>query len=269
MSTRIADHVSIDPRAEIDDNVEIGPFCVIGPKVRIGAGTQAGKQRHPDGQRHHRLPQPHLSRTWSSAANRRTSAIAAPTRRCVIGDDNIIRECVTINRAMEKEEGVTRVGNGNFLMACCHIAHDCQLGDHIIIANATLLGGHVHIHDYASLSGAVAVHHFATIGGYCFVAGVSAVRHDVPPYMLVEGYPARPRCINAVGLKRNNFPAHVIQALAEAHRLLYRAKVGLDNAWEILRANGQLVPQVNHLLSFVQGQHEGQHGRGREHRRAA
>jgi UDP-N-acetylglucosamine acyltransferase len=161
------------------------------------------------------------------------------------------------------------MGHGNFLMACSHVAHDCQLGDHIIIANGSLLGGHVHIHDHASLSGAVAVHHFATIGSYSFVAGVSAVRHDVPPYMLVEGYPARPRCINAVGLRRNNFAPHVIQALAEAHRLLYRAKVGLDNAWEILRSNGQLVPQVNHLLSFVQGQHEGMHGRGREQRRAA
>ena len=127
--------------------------------------------------------------------------------KVVIGDDNIIRECVTINRATEKEDGVTRVGNHNFLMACCHVAHDCQLGDHIIIANGTLLGGHVHVHDHASLSGAVAVHHFATIGSYSFVAGVSAVRHDVPPYMLVEGYPARPRCINAVGLKRNNFSA--------------------------------------------------------------
>ena len=114
---------------------------------------------------------------------------------------------MTINRASEKEDGVTRIGDHNFLMACCHVAHDCQLGNHIIIANGTLLAGHVHVHDHASLSGAVAVHHFATIGSYSFVAGCSAVRHDVPPYMLVEGYPARPRCINAVGLKRNNFSA--------------------------------------------------------------
>ncbi len=186
----------------------------------------------------------------------------------VIGDDNIIRECVTINRATEKEEGVTRIGNDNFLMGCCHIAHDCQLGDHIIIANATLLGGHVHVHDHASLSGAVAVHHFATIGSYSFVAGVSAVRHDVPPYMLVEGYPARPRCINAVGLKRNNFPAPGHPGPGRGPPPAVPRKVGLENAWEILRSNGQLVPQVNHLLSFVQGQHDGQHGRGREHRRA-
>ncbi len=268
MSTRIADHVAIDPRAEIDDDVEIGPFCVIGPKVRIGAGTRLENNvtllgNVTLGCRNHLYPNVVIGGDPQDISYR-----GADTQ-VVIGDDNIIRECVTINRATEKEEGVTRVGHDNFLMACCHVAHDCQLGDHIIIANATLLGGHVHIHDHASLSGAVAVHHFATIGGYSFVAGVSAVRHDVPPYMLVEGYPARPRCINAVGLKRNNFSPQVIQALAEAHRLLYRAKVGLDNAWEILRSNGQLVPQVNNLLSFVQGQHEGQHGRGREHRRAA
>jgi UDP-N-acetylglucosamine acyltransferase len=154
-------------------------------------------------------------------------------------------------------------------MAYCHVAHDCQLGNHIIIANNTLLGGHVHVHDYASLSGGVAVHHFATIGSYSFVGGISAVRHDVPPYMLVEGHPVKPRCVNVVGLKRNNFPPEVIQCLVEAHRLLYRAKVGLDNAWEILRSGGQLVPQVTHLLDFVQNQHEGSHGRSRQHRRAA
>ena len=268
MAIRVADHVLIDPRAEIEDEVDIGPFCVIGPKVRIGAGTRL--ENHVTlmgdvaiGCRNHLYPGVVIGGEPQDISYRGSET------RVVIGDDNIIRECVTINRATEKEEGVTRIGDHNFLMACCHVAHDCQLGDHIIIANGTLLGGHVHIHDCASLSGAVAVHHFATIGGYSFVAGMSAVRHDVPPYMLVEGYPAKPRCINTVGLKRNSFSAHVLQALVEAHRLLYRAKVGLDNAWEILRNNGQLVPQVNHLLSFVQGQHEGQHGRGRERRRAA
>ncbi|MGA2033256.1 MAG: acyl-ACP--UDP-N-acetylglucosamine O-acyltransferase [Thermoguttaceae bacterium] len=268
MATHIADHVAIDPRAEIDDDVEIGPFCVIGPHARIGRETRL--ENHVTlmgdvtlGCRNHVYPGVVIGGEPQDISYRGSQT------KVLIGDDNIIREGVTINRATEKENGVTRLGNGNFLMACCHVAHDCQLGDQIIIANASLLGGHVHVHDHASLSGAVAVHHFATIGGYSFIAGCSAVRHDVPPYMLMEGYPARPRCINAVGLKRNNFPPHVIQALAEAHRLLYRAKVGLDNAWEILRSNGQLVPQVNHLLSFVQGQHEGQHGRGRERRKAA
>ena len=186
-----------------------------------------------------------------------------------IGDDNVIRECVTINRATTKEEGITSVGDRCYLMACCHVAHDCRLGDRVVMANGTLLGGHVHVHSDATLSGGVGVHHFATIGSFSFISGLSRVLHDVPPFMLVEGSPARPRCVNIVALKRNQFPTDTIESLAEAHRLLYRAKVGLDHALEILRSNGKLVPAVNHLLSFVQNQHEGRHGRGRERRRAA
>jgi UDP-N-acetylglucosamine acyltransferase len=268
MASYFDQNVSIDPRAEIDEDVEIGPYCVIGPKVRIGRGTRLENNVTlmgdvAIGADNHIYPNAVIG------GEPQDISYSGSDTKVSIGDHNIIREGVTINRASEKEEGVTRIGDHNFLMACCHVAHDCQLGSHITIANGTLLAGHVHVHDHASLSGAVAVHHFATIGSYCFVAGVSAVRHDVPPYMLVEGYPARPRCINVVGLKRNNFSPQVIQSLAEAHRLLYRSKVGLENAWEILRANGQLVPQVNHLLAFVQGQHEGQHGRGRERRKAA
>jgi UDP-N-acetylglucosamine acyltransferase len=268
MARHLAENASIDSRAEIDDEVEIGPYCVIGPKVRIGRGTRLENNvtvmgNVAIGAFNHIYPNAVIG------GEPQDITYTGSDTKVVIGDHNIIRECVTINRASEKEDGITRVGEHNFLMACCHVAHDCQLGNHIIIANNTLLAGHAHVHDHASLSGAVAVHQFVTIGGYAFVAGLSAVRHDVPPYMLVEGYPGRPRCINAVGLKRNNFSPQVIQALSEAHRLLFRSKVGLENAWEVLRANGQLVPQVNHLLSFIQGQHEGVHGRGRERRRAA
>ena len=268
MSAYIAENVSIDPRAQIDEDVEIGPFCVIGPHARIGQGTRlvggVTIMGHVTLGRHNQVyPGVVLG------GEPQDVTYAGAETKVVVGDHNIIREGVTINRASEKEDHVTRVGDHNFLMAYCHVAHDCQLGSHIIIANNTLLGGHVHIHDYASLSGAVAVHHFATIGSYSFIAGMSAVRHDAPPYMLSEGHPAKPRCVNSVGLKRNNFSPDVIRCLAEAHRLLYRAKVGLDDAWEILRNNGQMLPQVNQLLSFVQHQHEGQHGRGRERRRAA
>jgi UDP-N-acetylglucosamine acyltransferase len=113
------------------------------------------------------------------------------------------------------------------------------------------------------------VHHFATIGSYSFVSGVSRVLHDVPPYMLVEGVPTRPRCVNVVALKRNNFSPETISALQDSHRLLYRAKVGLDHAREILRTNGKLLPPVNHLLNFIQNQQDGRHGRSRDLRRAA
>jgi UDP-N-acetylglucosamine acyltransferase len=268
MAIHVADQACIDPRAEIDDEVEIGPFCVIGPHARIGRGTRLENNVTLMG--HVTIGEfNHIYPGVVIGGEPQDISYTGTDTRVIIGDYNIIRECVTINRASEKEDGLTRVGDHNFLMACCHVAHDCKVGSHIVIANGTLLAGHVHVHDHASLSGAVAIHHFATIGGYSFVAGCSAVRHDVPPYMLVEGYPSKPRCINAVGLKRNNFSPQVIAALAEAHRLLYRAKVRLDDAWEILRNNGQLLPQVNHLLSFIQDQHEGQHGRARERRTAA
>jgi UDP-N-acetylglucosamine acyltransferase len=149
------------------------------------------------------------------------------------------------------------------------VAHDCRIGDHVLIANGSLLAGHVHIHDHAAISGGCGIHQFVTIGSYSFVGALSRALHDVPPYMLVEGIPARPRCINIVALKRNEFPADRVEMLAAAHRLLYRSKVGLSHAREILRANNQLSADVEHLLSFIEGQQEGKHGRGREVRKAA
>jgi UDP-N-acetylglucosamine acyltransferase len=189
--------------------------------------------------------------------------------RVEIGDDNVIREGVTINRASEKEDGVTVVGSRNFLMACCHVAHDCRIGDGVIIANGTLLGGHVRIHSHASLSGGVAVHHWATIGGYAFVAGLSRVLHDVPPYMLCEGAPARPRCVNVVALRRGGFAPGTVEAVTEAHRLLYRARVGQAQAREILRSQSMLFPEVETVLQFLSNQQEGRHGRALPRRRAA
>ncbi|MFP6693481.1 MAG: acyl-ACP--UDP-N-acetylglucosamine O-acyltransferase [Pirellulales bacterium] len=264
----ISNQAAIDPRAEIDDDVEIGPFCVVGPNVRIGRGTQLENNVTlmgdvTIGAFNHVYPGAVIG-----AEPQDVSYQGSPTK-VQIGDYNIIREGVTINRATEKEKGVTSIGCHNYLMASCHVAHDCNLGDHIIIANSSLLGGHVCIEDYASLSGCVCVHHFATIGSYAFIGGLSRVIHDVPPFMLADGQPTRPRCINVVALKRNDFPSDAIAALAESHRLIYRAKVGLDHAREILRGNQQLLPQVNQLLAFVQTQQEGKHGRARERRRAA
>lgn len=268
MSARIAEAASVDSSAEIDEDVEIGPFCVIGPHARIKSGTRLLNSVTIMGHvtiGHDNVIYPNVV----IGGEPQDISYAGSDTQVVIGDRNLIREGVTINRGSEKEDGITKIGDGNFFMACCHIAHDCKLGDHIIMANGALLGGHVHIDDYASLSGAVAVHHFTTIGSYSFIGGLSRVLHDVPPFMLCEGAPARPRCINIVALKRHDFTASVIDSLAEAHRLMYRAKVGVDQAREILRGNGQLVPQVNELLAFVEGQQVGRHGRSRESRRAA
>jgi len=268
MATYVSEHVAIDARAEIDIDVEIGPFCVIGPHVRIGRGTRLENNvtimgHVTIGQNNHIYPGVVIGGEPQDISYRGSET------QVVIGDSNCIREGVTINRATEKEDGVTSVGNHNFFMACSHVAHDCRLGDHIIIANGTLLGGHVHVHDHASISGAVGIHHYATIGAFSFVAGMSRVLHDVPPYMLVDGHPTRPRCINVVALKRNNFSQEAIDSLAEAHRLLFRAKVGLAHAREILRGNDLVTPEVANLLGFIEQQQEGKHGRARERRRAS
>jgi UDP-N-acetylglucosamine acyltransferase len=268
MATLIADTACVDPRAELAEDVEIGPYCVIGPEVRIGRGTRllshvclSGVTTLGEGNTLHPFcviggePQDYSYR-------------GSPTR-VEIGDHNVIREGVTISRGSEKEEGVTRIGSHNYLMANVHIAHDCQLGDRVTIANGTLLGGHVHVESYANLSGGVGIHHFVTIGAYSFVGGQSRIFHDVPRFMLVDGNPSKVRCINIVGLKRNGITDEAIDALHEAHRLIYRAKMGVEQAEEILQAHGHFMAEVEALLQFVRAQHAGKHGRARERMRVA
>jgi UDP-N-acetylglucosamine acyltransferase len=268
MATHISDRAVVDPQAEIADEVEIGPFCVVGPQVTIGRGTRLTASvtllgRVTLGEENRLYPGVVIGGEPQDLSYR------GGDTQVVIGDGNVFREAVTVNRATEKESGVTSIGNDCFLMACSHVAHDCVVGDRVILANGTLLAGHVRIHHHATLSGNVGVHQFTTIGSYSFIGGLSRVLHDVPPYMLIEGNPSRPRCVNVVALRRNSFPREYIEALSEAHRLLFRAKVGLDQACEILRSQGHLVPPVNHLLNFVQEQQEGRFGRARERRKAA
>ena len=258
----------VEDGARIADDVRVGAYCVISAGATIGRGsvlanhvTVAG--RVTIGERNRIFPNCVIGGEPQDVSYRGSDT-------CVeIGHDNVIREGVTINRATEKEEGVTTVGSHNFLMAASHVAHDCRIGDHVIIANGTLLGGHVRVHSRASLSGVVAVHHWATIGGWSFVAGLSRVLHDVPPFMLCEGSPARPRCVNLVALRRGGFDRDAIESIAEAHRLLYRARVGLEPAREILRQQGMMGPHVGHLFEFLELQQGGRHGRARERRRAA
>jgi UDP-N-acetylglucosamine acyltransferase len=258
----------VEPGARLGPGVRVGPWCVISAGAVVGRDTVLDNGVTIMGEvvigaRNRIFPNCVIGGEPQDVSYRGTAT------RVEIGDDNVIREGVTINRASEKEDGVTSIGDANFLMACCHVAHDCRIGDHVIIANGTLLGGHVRVQSRASLSGAVAVHHWATIGGWSFVAGLSRVLHDVPPFMLCEGSPARPRCINVVALRRGGFAREAIEAVTEAHRLLYRARVGLEPAREILRQQGMLGPEVDQLLEFLVLQQGGRHGRARERRRAA
>ena len=263
MATSIAANAWVDPRAEIDHEVEIGPFCMIGPGAKIGRGTKLLNNVTLMGD---------VTLGRNNVLYPNVVVGAEPqdisfqgSNTCVeIGDGNTLREGVTVNRASEKEDGITRLGDNNFLMGNVHVAHDCKLGNHIVIANGTMLAGHVHVHDYASISGGCGIHHFVTIGSYSFLAALSRALHDVPPFMLVEGIAAKPRCINIVALKRNKFSDKSIDSLAAAHKLLYRSKVGMVHAREILLSKDQITPEVERLLEFIMSQQEGKHGRGRE-----
>ena len=268
MTTIIAHTAVVDPRAELDEEVRIGHHCVIGPHVKIGRGTRLENNvtlvGHTSiGRDNHFFPGCVIG-----AEPQDLSYQGTPTQ-VIIGDRNIFRESVTVNRATEKEDGVTRMGSDCYLMACSHVAHDCIVEDRVIMANNVMLGGHVHVHHDATISGGVAVHHFASIGCYSFISGLSRVLQDVPPYMLAEGFPARPRCVNVVALKRKNFSSAAIKAISEAHKLLYRSKVGLKHAREILAGNGILVPELETLFEFIDESQLGRHGRGRDRRKAA
>lgn len=263
MATLIADTACVDPRAEIADDVAIGPYCVIGPDVKVGPGTRLISHVCLTGHTTigaHNLINPFVVIGGDPQDH---SYQGTPTR-VEVGDHNIIRESVTINRATEKEDGLTRVGSHCYLMAGSHVAHDCKLADRITIANGSMLGGHVHVESYASISGGVAVHHFVSIGAYSFVGGQSRIYHDVPRFMLVDGNPSKVRCINIVGLKRNGISAEGIDSLHEAHRLIFRAKMNARHAAEILESHGHSTPEVRSLLAFIEAQQEGKHGRGRE-----
>jgi UDP-N-acetylglucosamine acyltransferase len=265
---KISPMAQVSPEAEIGDDVEIGPFCVIGSKARIGRGTVLHNNvtvmgSVDIGDYNHIFPNAVLGGYPQDLSYRGTDT------KVIIGHRNVIRECVTINRASEKEEGVTVVGDDCYFMGNVHVAHDCVVGNKVIIGHGSMLGGHVHVDHHAILSGNVAVTHYGAIGCYAFVGGASRVLQDIAPFMLADGNPARPRCINIVALKRNNFAPNVIQSLNEAYRLLYRARVGLESVRSILQSKGELIPDIKHLLDQIEISQSGNHGRGREQRRKA
>jgi UDP-N-acetylglucosamine acyltransferase len=242
----------VSPKAELAEDVKIEAFSIIGPQVTIGSGTVVGPHAVIDG------------RTTIGERNRifPFSTIGYPPQdlsyrgedtQLVIGDDNIIRENVTINRGTERGGGVTRIGNHNLLMAYAHVAHDCTIGNYVILANVTTLGGHVRIDDHAILGGVVAVHQFIRIGPYAFVGGKSGLRMDMPPYMLAFGTPAKLYGPNLVGLRRHGFSRTAIQALKSSYRIMFRSGLTIADAIESIRQEVENVPEVENLIAFMQG----------------
>ena len=265
MSATIAQTAVIDPRARIGNNVRIGHFCVIGPDVTIGDGTLIEEHVVVSGistigENNHIFPG-----TVIGAHPQDVSYKNTPTA-VKIGDNNIFREHCTVNRATEKEDGVTVVGSDNYFMAGTHIAHDCKVGDRIVIANNGMLGGHVRVGNDVTIAGGVGVSHFASIGQMSFVSAMSLVLHDVPPFMIVGGLPTKPRAVNRIGLKRHDYSQDDIRVLTEAFKLLYRSRIGVDAAREEMFSRGPIRPVVKHLFECLDHSGGGRHGRGQDRR---
>lgn len=268
MSNLIAQTAVIDPKAQIGNNVRIGNFCVIGPDVTIGDGTTIEDHVVITGVTNIGEDNHIFHGCVIGSHPQDTGYRETPT--CVeIGHGNTIREHSTINRGTEKEDGITRIGDNNFFMINTHVAHDCKLGDRITIANNCMMGGHVHIGNDVTIAGGVGIHHFASVGQLAFIGGMSRVLHDVPPYMIVDGQPARARSVNTVGLKRHDYPQEDIQVLSAAHRLLYRQRVGVEVARAELLSSGPIRPVLKHLFDSLDHTSGGRYGRGRDRRKKA
>jgi UDP-N-acetylglucosamine acyltransferase len=249
--THVGDRTEIGPQVVIDGRAVIGPDNRIGPKVNISGVTTIGQRNVIFGQASLGTAPQDLSYRGEAT--------------CLeIGDDNTIREFVTINRGTVKGGGFTRIGSSCLLMACCHVAHDCELSDHVIMGNNVLLAGHVRVEERANISGAAAAHHFVTIGAFAYVGGMTRLIHDTPPFMIVEGHPSRVRGVNIIGLQRAGADAAEIQALREAFKDIYRANVTRHQALEALDARATEFKLLRRLLQSLQLTERGAKGRYRE-----
>jgi len=225
----------VDPAAHIDESVTIGPYTVIGPEVRIGAGTTVASHCVIEGRttigRGNRIFQFN-----SLGAVPQDKKYAGEPCELVIGDRNTIREFCTFNIGTANDQGATRVGNDNWLMAYVHLAHDCQVGNHTIFANSTQLAGHVHVGDWAILGGFTVVHQFCRLGAHSFTAMNSLLFADLPPFAMCQGQPAQVRSMNYEGMKRRGFSALQVQAVKQIHKALYREGMTLEGAVEKIKS---------------------------------
>jgi UDP-N-acetylglucosamine acyltransferase len=244
----------VDSKAELAASVSVGPYAVIGPHVRVGEGTTIGAHCVIEG------------RTTIGSNNRifqfnsigavpQDMSFAGEPTSLVIGDRNTIREFCTINLGTLKEEGVTRVGSDNWIMAYVHIAHDVRLGDHAVLANNATLAGHVHVGDWATIGGLSGVHQFVHIGAHAMIGFQGHVAQDVPPYLTVDGNPLTVRAVNQVGLRRREFSAERIGVIKQMHKLLYRSSLALEQAVEQIGALREQSPDssadVQVMLDFI------------------
>ena len=240
----IAAGVSIGPYSIVGADVEIGERTWIGPHVVINGPTRIGRENR-------------IFQFGSIGDIPQDKKFAAERSMLEIGDRNTIREYCSINRGTEHGGGVTRLGSDNWIMAYVHIAHDCQVGNDIIMANNATLACHVSIGDHAILGGFTLVHQFCDVGAYSFSAMGTAIGKDVPPYVLVAGQPASPRGLNSEGLKRHGFGGDALELLRKAYKTVYRSGLKAEEAIEQLDHLGAQSPEIQAMAEFIRASTRG------------
>lgn len=246
----------VDPAADLHPSVEIGPFAIVGPYVTLGEGCRlhafAQVLGHTVCGRNNTI---HSHAVLGGPPQDKKYA-GEPTR-LELGDGNTIRECVTINTGTSQDQGVTRIGNDNWIMAYVHIAHDCQVGSHTIMANGTQLAGHVQVGDWVILGGLTGVHQFVRIGAHAMTGAGTTLLQDLPPYVMSSGNPASAHGLNSEGLRRRGFSSDTLSRLKKAYRILYKSGYTLSEAAESLRlmisqaADIASEQAVGRLLTFI------------------
>jgi UDP-N-acetylglucosamine acyltransferase len=266
MTRQISPLSQIDAQAELGEDVEIGPFCMVGPHVKLGNGCKLESHvaiigHTTIGDRNRFFPGSVIG------GEPQDIGYSGSATRLEIGDENMFREGVTVNRGADKEDGVTRIGHRNFLMANSHVAHNCHVFNNVILCNGSLLGGHVHVHDFAIVSGNSVVHHFATLGTGCFVSGGCRAPQDIPPYMLAAGSD-NPEIItvNVVGMRRRGISESSIALVRQAFKMLFREHLKLEEvrARFVEQTQGVLPIELLTLLNFCEQSACGKSGRARE-----
>ncbi|GAB6137332.1 acyl-ACP--UDP-N-acetylglucosamine O-acyltransferase [Halanaerobaculum tunisiense] len=246
----------VHPEAKIGDEVKIGPYAVIDEHVEIGAGTEVGSHTVIKGWT--KIGQNNKIFNGASIGQVPQDLKFDGEKSFVeIGDDNTIREFVTIHRGTEEGSGLTKIGNNNLIMAYCHVAHDCHLSNDIIMSNSAQLAGHVIVEDAAVIGGLAGVHQFVRIGEMSMVGASSKAVKDVPPYILVDGHPASVNGINIVGLRRNEVAPEIRRKIKQAYKILYRSNLNTNQAIEEMEEELDNSPKIEHFLRFLRNAQRG------------
>jgi len=242
--------VFIDPSAKVADDAIIGPWTRIGPNVSIGSGCVIGS--HVVIERNTRIGANNRIHSFACiGGDPQDLSYAGEETWLEMGDGNVIREHVTINRGSARGEGVTKVGNKNCFLTSVHVAHDCEIGNEVLLVNHATLAGHVIVEDFAICGAFTAAHQFCRVGAYTFLSRATEISKDMPPYLLVAGIPGKPCGLNAVGLRRRGFSASALRGIKQAYRTLDDRNLKLEEAKQRIEAMVSTTPEVGRIVEFM------------------